>query len=477
MSLIGNLVVNLKAKTAAFDKKIKRARKTLTNFRKAVMRTGKALLKFGGVIAGVAVAIGGLMIRNSMKAIDKVGKLADRLEMATEDILAFRHAAVIAGGSIEGMDKGLDMLAARIGEVKTGSGEAAIIFKAMGLNAQALAKMGTAEAFRTIADEIAKMATAADRANAARKIFGRAGMDLLNVLMLGRKGIEAYNKRLKEMGLNFSRIDAAQVEAANDAIQELRFVLQAAANIAAIELAPAIAAIAKATTNWLTAGGGIQKKVLAVFEKLRGLLPKIAEGALVMSRAVVQAFQAMLKAGAAVARSWHNIKKGTAVFFAVAGQAHLAQQLKGAQKGPGQKAFAEGLAARAKALGDIDVALAGLQWRVVGGGLQKEAQKERNKLLQPDLSWMRPYATKVKSWWAGLKQKAELKGFQFMEWLKGGIPQQQQRRPVGEFMELQSARVSAAAMGVGQDPQLMELKKHTGLLNRIANNDTAGGLA
>ncbi len=75
-----------------------------------------------------------------------------------------------------------------------------------------------------------------ERATAAIELFGKSGQSLLPLLMQGSEGIAAAQREAEKLGLSFSRIDAHQVEQANEAIVRLKAVFTGIGNQLAIQL-------------------------------------------------------------------------------------------------------------------------------------------------------------------------------------------------------------------------------------------------
>src|SRR2546426_591780 len=74
------------------------------------------------------------------------------------------------------------------------------------------------EALKGIADGLSKMENPAQRAAAAVAIFGKAGQGMLPMLLGGAEALSAAQREAEKLGLTFSRLDAAKVELANEAM-------------------------------------------------------------------------------------------------------------------------------------------------------------------------------------------------------------------------------------------------------------------
>lgn len=279
-------------KFGALDPAIARAGRSAGIFH-GIMRAGRGVLSGVGDVAGRltrvlfsvqgallgAAGAGGmaLLIKNSLGTIDQTAKVADRLNITTEELVGFRHAAELAGASSETFDKGLTLLTRSIGEVATGIGtEAKVALDRLGLSAEELAAKSPADAFRDVAEAMSNVENAAERTAIAQKLFGRGGVELVNTLMLGKDGLAAMQAEAERLGMTFSRMDASKVEAANDAMTRMKAVATGTFQSLAIELAPFIEAMANGFIRMATAGEGVGGKVVGAFEYV---IKAIATGA------------------------------------------------------------------------------------------------------------------------------------------------------------------------------------------------------
>jgi len=251
MATISTLAVNLIARTSVFDKKMRNSRTNVKTFKTTAMSATAGIARFAKGLA-LAAGIGGMgfMIKRTMAMIDQTAKLSDRLGIATEDLIGLRHAANIAGVATESLDKALEIFTRRMGEVKSGSGEATRGLDALGLSAQQLISKTPSAGLKIIADKIKTLGTQAEKSAAAYFLFGRSGAQLLNLFEQGSAGIAKAQAEAVKLGLTFNRFDAAKVEAANDAITKLKGSMSGVTNEVVIKLAPAIKSIADFMTKY-----------------------------------------------------------------------------------------------------------------------------------------------------------------------------------------------------------------------------------
>lgn len=275
MATIGTLNVSVSAKLGKFEKGMKKAAGTVGGFAKKIASLAGPVGKVTSVLGILSGAGLGVMMQKTAQSIDKMAKLSDEIGFSTEALTGLQHAADITGTNFEVLSKGLRKMLRNIGDATTGIAMESKAFEALGLEAEKLASMKPEDAFLEIAGAINEQTTASERAATATNLFGRAGTELLNLFAEGKGGIAALTKEAEELGLTFSRVDAAEVEAANDALTRVKAVIAGALRAAVIKLAPFVEAIAKSFTDWAKSGGGAGKKVVAVLEWVVGAVAEV----------------------------------------------------------------------------------------------------------------------------------------------------------------------------------------------------------
>ena len=244
-----------------------RAKGVMAGFRRDMDSTGRALRRMAmGALAVAGIGGLGYMLKKTMESVDQIAKMSDELQISTEALTGLEHAAKISGTSIESLHKAMGIFVRRMGEAKFGVGEGVRGLEMLGLEADNIIKMGTEKSFMLIAQRISEAGSAAEQAGIAYNFFGRQGTQLLNMFQQGREGIEAMREEAERLGLVFSRFDAYQVEAANDALTRARAVLTGLFRQATIELAPYIEVLADKFVEVSTAGEGMGANVTNVFE-------------------------------------------------------------------------------------------------------------------------------------------------------------------------------------------------------------------
>jgi len=244
-----------------------KAKGVMAGFRGDLDKTGRALRRMAtGVIALAGIGGLGYMIKKQMETIDATAKLSDRIGMATEHLVGLQYGAKIMGVETESLNKALEYFSKGLGEASKGIGESKYALDALGLSAEELVAKSPHEAIRTIADEMSKLKTQTEKTFAAQKLFGRSGIQMVNILQEGSSAIDKLQKEAEGLGLTFSRWDAAQVEAANDAFYRMRSVFTGLSRQVTIQLAPHLEVLATSFVNAATSGEGMGTHVVNAFE-------------------------------------------------------------------------------------------------------------------------------------------------------------------------------------------------------------------
>lgn len=230
---------------------------------RSVTRIGGSLAALAGIgsIAGVT-----LLVREQMGAVDAAAKWSDRLGMATEDLTAMHHAAELSGVGVSQFNMAMQRMTRRVAEAAVGTGEAKDAIAELGLDATALAQKSPDQMFLDIADAISGVGNQADRVRLAFKLFDSEGVTMLNILKSGREGVRGMMEEAERLGLTLDRIDAAQIEAANDAMTRAKGAAAGLARQIAVDLAPYIEGVADQFTEAAANGQDFGDEIATAME-------------------------------------------------------------------------------------------------------------------------------------------------------------------------------------------------------------------
>lgn len=211
---------------------------------KASIAVTAKIAKIGGAFALAAGGATAALTRASMKNIDALAKTADKIGINTEALAGLQHAAELTGVSTETMNMALQRMTRRVAEASMGTGEAVKALDELGINASELQKLPLDVQMGVIADAMGKVENQSDRVRLAMKLFDSEGVALVNTLGQGSKGLQDMAREADMLGLAVSRVDAAQVEAANDAMTRAQGVFTGVGNQIAVSLSPLVAELA-----------------------------------------------------------------------------------------------------------------------------------------------------------------------------------------------------------------------------------------
>ncbi|MGJ8680518.1 hypothetical protein [Paraglaciecola sp.] len=220
----------------------------------------------------------GMLIKSSLSSADSLAKMSDRLGIATEDLAAFQHLTQLNGETSESFDKSMTKMVRTVGEFHRGLGTGKKAFEDLGISVQDLQNKNPAEQFQIIGDRIKGLGDKSLQASTAADIFGRSGINLLNTINQGSEGFEKAKEEVEKYGLAISRVDAAKIEAANDALLRSQQAIKGVSLKASVQLAPILEAVANKFTDSAVAGDGFGVKMKSVMSKATSFVGVFADG-------------------------------------------------------------------------------------------------------------------------------------------------------------------------------------------------------
>ncbi len=269
--------------TAAFGKSVDEAKQfergvggALKGAGTALVGITKAAVTFAAAMTAVGVATATAMVAVGMESVDSMAKLSDKTGISTEKLAGLKVQAELTGVSFESLTAGMIRGQRAVGEAANGNAELSKSFTQLGLDISKLRTMSPDQQFGAIADALNGVGNASERTRLQFQIFGRSGVELTNIIRAGSEGMAEGAKEAERLGLSFSRIDAAKVEAANDSIQRLKLLLTGVSQQLAIASAPYLDAIA---TKMLEATGSAEQMHTRVQSVMEGVAYAIGVGA------------------------------------------------------------------------------------------------------------------------------------------------------------------------------------------------------
>lgn len=267
---IGSLILDLRASTDGLSKD---AAKAVQKAR----RMGNDMAKAVAVGAAGAVTALSLVVEKTSEKIDKLAKTADKLGVPIEKLQALQRLGEQSGVGIEATTGAIKNLQNQVFLAAAGSEKAAYGFRALNLNVDELLKLSPDQQLLKVADALSGIENQTVKAGIATKLFGDAGQDMLGMLKEGSKGLQETQEKLRAVGVELNRIDAAKVEIANDAISDLKLVWEGFTNQLTVQLAPIIAGIGKAMLSAAGQTHGFAEQIASVIDGLEYLAGKAGD--------------------------------------------------------------------------------------------------------------------------------------------------------------------------------------------------------
>jgi hypothetical protein len=168
---------------------------------------------------GTAAAVSAYQVNEAFKRVANIKDLSERFDISTDSLQKLGIAAKLSATDFDTLVKGVQKMALTVG---TGG-------------------MSLDKRFAQMADQIASIEDPGLRAARATEVFGKAGLELQNLLMKGSKDIALAGSIVDDFGLGLTQFDTEQIARANDAWDKMAFVLEGVWNKVAAQLAPVLA--------------------------------------------------------------------------------------------------------------------------------------------------------------------------------------------------------------------------------------------
>ncbi|MGH6867181.1 MAG: hypothetical protein ACREDO_13700, partial [Methyloceanibacter sp.] len=269
MPTAATLAVSVVARIQGLTKGLNRASGEVRRFGRGVASSGSS---FGALLGGIGLVVAGAtglgaLAKSSIDALDSLSELTTITGLTADQLLAYRHAANLAGVGQEQLETGLLKFAKVVGEAKIGTGALVkTVGKLIPGFGEAIAATETQDqALRLVAQAYAATDDAAIRALIATAAFGRTGALLGEFLAGGAKGLDAAVASLRKFGIVISKEDTANASAAADAIDSLAFVLQNKLLVTVGKLTPFIAEATKKLLDFATSSNLTAPALAATF--------------------------------------------------------------------------------------------------------------------------------------------------------------------------------------------------------------------
>lgn len=241
---VASLLVQIGADISGLEAGGKQAAKSMQDLGKHARDLGNKMAALGAaaVAAGAAMVAG--LTKAGLDSIDAQAKLARSIGSTIDGLRGLQIATGDAGVTGEALSKAMQQLNARLGEAQRGTGEAKKSLDVLGLSAAALSKMDVDQRMAAIADRVRELGLSTSQTADVLRNFGIRGGEMVDFLRAGGDAIRNARQEVDDFGLSVSMVDAAKVEAANDAMARIGRTMEGVKNQLAIAFAPALKVLA-----------------------------------------------------------------------------------------------------------------------------------------------------------------------------------------------------------------------------------------
>lgn len=244
---LGTLTLSLVLKAGAFtqgmDKAARDTNKRMTEIEKRAYKFGQNLgtaIRGGAIIATAALTAVAAAVGQAIDRADEMRDLSIRTGVATEKLSEYAYAAKQTGTDIDGLARGLKLLAKNAAEAADAGGGKGKLFESLGVNvkdAQGNLKQ-LDQLLPEVADKFQSLEDGTTKAALAQELFGKSGAELIEFLNQGSAGLQEMGEKAKDLGIIIGTDTANAADEFNDKLGDLKEIANGFANQLAAELLP-----------------------------------------------------------------------------------------------------------------------------------------------------------------------------------------------------------------------------------------------
>jgi hypothetical protein len=202
-------------------------------------------------------------VDHTTQAMADASRMAKMLGISTQSLEELRYAAEKSGVSIDTLDDSMKELQIRAVDAKSGSGEAADAFKALGMRSTTAAGKirEPIELLSDVADRLKNLPTQSERIWVADAMFGDQGAEMLKIIEGGSEGLAQMRLEARELGYTLDESTSQSAIQFRQAIISLKAVLSAVVRTITKNILPAI-------TSFIEGSASLWKSMATTFAAL-----------------------------------------------------------------------------------------------------------------------------------------------------------------------------------------------------------------
>lgn len=289
---LGSLTLDLIVKTGAFVQGMtsaeRQANKSLSAIEKRAYAFGQALgkaIRVGTVAAGAALGALAIAVNKAIDNADAIRDLSIRIGIGTETLSEYAYAARQTGTDIDGLGRGLKILAKNAAEAADATSGKGKLFEALGVNVKdAEGNLKQLDILLPeVADKFKLLEDGTTKAALAQELFGKSGLELTEFLNQGSKGLDDMAQKARALNIVISEDTAKAADEFNDQLGDLKAAGEGLSTQIAAELLPRLIELVKGVNQFVADGGNAVKIADAIgtafdaLSKVWGIFAKTQE--------------------------------------------------------------------------------------------------------------------------------------------------------------------------------------------------------
>ena len=250
----GRAYVEVTSKDAGLAAGLAKAAERVQRFGVAVRSAGLGMLALGGAVSA-PLATAATTFANTG---EELLRMSQRTKISVESLSELGYAARQTGGDLDAIGISVLKMDKFVAQAAAGSAKATAVLDQLGLTVADLNGLTQEQRFGLLADRLAAVPDPALQGAAAMKVFGAGVKQLLPLLSMGGKGIEQLRGQARDLGLQWSTVDAQAAARYAESMRDLWEVLGRATEVIGSAVVPSIAestrqltTAAVAATRWV----------------------------------------------------------------------------------------------------------------------------------------------------------------------------------------------------------------------------------